>query len=182
MYGRISPLIAFRLLFFFLGFQFTNTTTNDTVTNTVQPGQSLTTSETIVSANGIFQLGFFSPWSSTKYYLGIWYTNVSKQAVDWVANREYGFIDSSVVLKINQDGDLVISDSKIYSLLTYTSASNGPYAMLLNTGNLILTDRGLDVLWQSFDHPTDTLFPRMTLGRNDWSLKSWKSEENTFHV
>ena len=114
--------------------------------------------------------------------MGIWYTNVSKQAVDWVANREYGFIDSSVVLKINQDGDLVISDSKIYSLLTYTSASNGPYAMLLNTGNLILTDRGLDVLWQSFDHPTDTLFPRMTLGRNDWSLKSWKSEENTFHV
>ena len=49
------------------------------------------------------------------------------------------------------------------------------YAMQLNTGNFILTDSGLEVLWQSFDHPTYTLLPRMTLGRNDWSLKSWKS-------
>ena len=52
------------------------------------------------------------------------------------------------------------------------------YAMQLNTGNFILTNSGLEVLWQSFDHPTYTLLPRMTLGINDWSLKSWKSKED----
>ena len=111
MISRISPLITF-LLFFCLGSQSAHTTTNDTVTNTIQPGQSLTTSDTILSANGIFELSFFSPVNSTKYYLGIRYSKkVSEQNVVWVANREYRFIDSSVVLKINQDGDLVISDS-----------------------------------------------------------------------
>ena len=54
----------------------------------------------------------------------------------------------------------------------------GTYAMLLNTGNFILIDSGLEVLWQSFDHPIDNLLPRMTLGINDWSLKSWKSKED----
>ncbi|KAM4092622.1 hypothetical protein ACB094_06G054100 [Castanea mollissima] len=156
----------------------TNSTTNVTVTNTIKPGQSLTTSDTIVSPNGDFQLCFYSPKNSTKYYLVIRYKKVSEQNVVWVANREYGFIDSSVVLKINQDGDLVIFDSRIYSPLTNTSAGNGTYAMLLNTGNFVLTDRGFEILWQSFDHPTDTLLPGMTLGRNDWSLKSWKSKED----
>ena len=178
MISMISPLIAFQLLFLCLGFQSTHTTTNVTVTNTIQPGQSLTTSDTIVSPNGNFQLCFYSPKFSTKYYLVVRYKKVSEQNVVWVANREYGFIDSSVVLKINQDGDLVISDSRIYSPLTNTSAGNGTYAMLLNTGNFVLTDRGFEVLWQSFDHPTDTLLPGMILGRYDWSLKSWKNKED----
>ncbi|KAF3957283.1 hypothetical protein CMV_017688 [Castanea mollissima] len=47
MISRISPLIAFLLLLFCIRFQSTNTTTNDTVTNTIQPGHSLNTSETI---------------------------------------------------------------------------------------------------------------------------------------
>ena len=38
-------------------------------------------------------------------------------------------------------------------------------------------------LWQSFDHPTDTLLPGMKLGRNfvtglDKNLSSWKSLED----
>ncbi|KAL0001039.1 hypothetical protein SO802_014820 [Lithocarpus litseifolius] len=78
----------------------------------------------------------------------------------------------------NNDGELVIYDSRIYSPLTNTSAGKGTHAMLLNTGNFVLTDGGSEVLWQSFDHPTDTLLPGMTLGRNDWSLKSWKSKED----
>ena len=38
--------------------------------------------------------------------------------------------------------------------------------MLLSSGNLILTDssNSSEVLWQSFDHPPDTLFPGAKLG------------------
>ena len=72
-----------------------------------------------------------------------------------------------------------------------TSAGNSIYAMLLDTGNLILTNRALEVLWQSFDYPTHTLLPGMKLGKHVvighvwsflakkkghvWSLTSWKS-------
>nr|POE76373.1 g-type lectin s-receptor-like serine/threonine-protein kinase [Quercus suber] len=175
MNSRISPLIAFLLLFFSLGFQ----STNNTVTDTILPGQPLTHPETIVSPNGIFELCFFSPGNSTKYYLAIRFKNVSEQSVVWVANRKYPFPDSTAALNINQDGDLVISDGTMTYAMTNTSAGNGTYAMLLDTGNLILTNRVLEVFWQSFDYPTDTLLPGMKLiGYVNASLISWKSRED----
>ena len=72
-----------------------------------------------------FSLHWKSSQSLGSWKLVIRYKKVFEQNVVWVANREYRFIDSSVVLKINQDGDLVISDSQINSPLTNTSASNG---------------------------------------------------------
>ncbi|KAK9989547.1 hypothetical protein SO802_029786 [Lithocarpus litseifolius] len=173
MNSRISPLIAFMLLFFSLCFQ----STNNTVTDTILPGQSLTHPETIVSRNGIFELCFFSPGHSTKNYLAIRFKNVSEQSVVWVANREYPFPDSTAVLSFNQVGDLVISDGKMTYAVTSTSAGNGTYAMLLDTGNLILTNRVFELFWLSFDRPTDTLLPGMTLGYS-WPLTSWKSLED----
>ena len=46
--------------------------------------------------------------------------------------------------------------------------------MLSDTGNLILTNKVLEVFWQSFEYPTDTLLPGMELS----SLTSWKSSED----
>ncbi|XP_050260561.1 G-type lectin S-receptor-like serine/threonine-protein kinase At4g03230 [Quercus robur] len=174
MNNRISPLIAFLLLFFSLGFQ----STYNTVTDTILPGQSLTHPETIVSPNGIFELCFYSPGNSTKYYLAIRFKNVSEQSVVWVANRKYPFPDSTAALNINQDGDLAISDGTMTYAMTNTSAGNGTYAMLLDTGNLILTNRVLELFWQSFDYPTDTLLPGMKLIVDNASLISWKSRED----
>ena len=177
MISRISPLIVFLLLLFCIRFQSTNTTTNDSVTNTIQPGHSLNTSETIVSTNGIFELGFFTPGNSTKYYLGIRFKKVSTQNVVWVANREYPFPNSSAALCLNSDGNLVISDGRMTYMMANTSAGNGTYAMLLDTGNLIVTNKVLEVLWQSFDYPTDTIFPGMIL-ELDFVATSWKSTED----
>uniref|UniRef100_A0A7N2MB12 Receptor-like serine/threonine-protein kinase n=1 Tax=Quercus lobata TaxID=97700 RepID=A0A7N2MB12_QUELO len=178
MSSRISPLIvtALFLIVSCIGLQ----STNDIVTNTIQPGHSLNTSETIVSANGNFELGFFSPGNSTKYYMGIRYSmKVSEQNVVWVANREYGFIDSSAALTLNSDGNLVISDGRMTYMVANTSAGNRTYAMLLDTGNLIITNRVMQVFWQSFDNATDTLLPGMTLGvGGDFVAASWKSTED----
>ena len=49
--------------------------------------------------------------------------------------------------------------------------------MLLDTGNLIVTNKVLEVLWQSFDYPTDTIFPGMML-ELDFVATSWKSTED----
>jgi hypothetical protein len=86
---------------------------------------------------------------------------------------------------MDPDGNLVISDGGLLHLVTNTTSSRGndhdAYAKLLDTGNLILTNRALDVLWQSFDYPTDILLPGMKLkGANDHPvlLTSWKSQED----
>ncbi|XP_059442202.1 thaumatin-like protein 1, partial [Corylus avellana] len=144
--------------------------------DTISPGQSLNTTETIVSANEIYGLGFFSPENSNKHYLVIYkytYWGGSYDDIVWVANREHPFPNSSAILTFNSDGNLVISDGRLLHVLTHTSSGGkDTYARLLNTGNLVLTNTVSHILWQSFDYPTDTLLPGMKLkdAKTGWSL------------
>ncbi|KAG6689832.1 hypothetical protein I3842_11G194200 [Carya illinoinensis] len=176
MSRRISPFIPTLLLLFCLGLQLAN----GSVTDTIRPSQSLTTTETIVSAKRKFELGFFSPGNSTRNYVGIWYKKDPRTVV-WVANRERPFPNSSAVLTLNPDGNLVICGGIMQYMVANTSAGNDTYAILLDTGNLRVIKRVSDVvLWQSFEHPADTLLPGMNVSdfTTRWSLTSWKSTED----
>ncbi|GKV42564.1 hypothetical protein SLEP1_g49948 [Rubroshorea leprosula] len=132
---------------------------------------------------GVFELGFFSPGNSAIYYLGIWYKKVERQTVVWVGNRDYSFFTSSAALTVSDDGNLVILDSKISYRVTNISLYKNVSATLLDTGNLVLRDENLNILWQSFDFPSDTFLPGMKLGYDkssgrNWSYMSWESSED----
>ena len=155
----------------------------DAFTDTILQGQSLTTSQTIVSAGGNFELGFFSPGKSAKYYVGIWYKKISEQTIVWVANRDYSFTNPSVVLTVSTDGNLEILEGKISYKVTSISSNSNTSDTLLDSGNLVLRNKKSDVLWESFDYPSDTLLPGMKLGYDKragkrWSLVSWKSRDD----
>lgn len=142
-------------------------------TETLTMGQSVGVRDTLVSANGKFELGFFNRKNSTKYYVGIWFKKVPIDNIVWVANREYPSSDnSSAIFTIDGNGNLVVKDDRMVYYLTEFSNMGTTHAMLLDSGNLILLNNSnLNILWQSFDHPTDTLLP----GMNVWSLRSWTS-------
>ncbi|KAL5736150.1 hypothetical protein ACOSQ2_030938 [Xanthoceras sorbifolium] len=161
------------------------TTTQDRITL----GQSIRDSETVVSADERFELGFFNPGTSRSRYLGIWYKKVTPVTTVWVANRDTPISDSSGILRINARGFLVLLNSTndiVWSSNALRTAQN-PVAVLFNSGNLIVKD-GNDnnpdnFLWQSFDYPGDTLLPGMKLGKNlvtglEWSYTSWKSTDD----
>ncbi|XP_020243402.1 G-type lectin S-receptor-like serine/threonine-protein kinase At1g11330 [Asparagus officinalis] len=78
-------------------------------TDTLTFGQSLTDGNSLVSAGKLFELGFFSPNSSTNRYIGIWYHD-SPNNILWVANRETPVPDKSGSLKISSDGNLNLVD------------------------------------------------------------------------
>lgn len=131
--------------FFFsiLCFLFALTTAADT--DTISPNQTLSGNQTIVSANGTFQLGFFTPGNSSKHYIGIWYKKVSQQIVLWVANRETPILDTSLAhLKILH-GNLVLLNESHHVVWSTDSTSFTPSAtveaVLLETGNLVLHER-----------------------------------------
>ncbi|KAF7112202.1 hypothetical protein RHSIM_RhsimUnG0256600 [Rhododendron simsii] len=172
--------LVFLLIFSFLLFA-------NALTDTILQGQSLTTSTSITSSGNKFELGFFTPGqeNSTKNsYLGVWYKRVLKKTVVWVANRDNPFTDSTAVLTIAADGNLVIVVGRVSYMLSNISSSGNTSATLLDSGNLVLNDRRSgDILWQSFDYPTDTLLPEMKIGYNKrngkaWSLLAWKSKED----
>jgi hypothetical protein len=101
--------------------------------------------------------------------VGIWYT-VSSDTVVWVANREAPLSDHSGVLKVTDDGVVVLLNSTngtIWSSNTSITPQN-PVAKLLDTGNLVVRDRNDGnpdkFSRQSFDYPCDTHLPEMKLG------------------
>ncbi|XWS51985.1 hypothetical protein CRYUN_Cryun11dG0028800 [Craigia yunnanensis] len=174
MRGWFSPLVCL-LVFLCLDFKSTNGT------DTILQGQTITHPKTIISSGGKFELGFFSPGNNSNYYLVIRY-KVSKPAIVWVANREYPFSSGSSNLSINSEGQLVISNGR--TLYISSRINNNTSATLLDSGNLVLQDRtSLEILWQSFDYPTNTILPGMSLGHDKmyehiWSLVSWRSPED----
>ncbi|KAA8525098.1 hypothetical protein F0562_007038 [Nyssa sinensis] len=152
--------------------------------NTIRIGDELNSSSNpLVSPGGNFTLGFFT-LDYTKYsYFGIWYTNDDYLARKvWVANPNTPLLNNSGVLTIDSSGVLKITSGGSTLLnISDQVATGNVTATLLDSGNFVLMDQTEKrILWQSFDHPTDTLLPGMKLGQNlrtgkNWSLTSWLS-------
>ncbi|KAK9209463.1 hypothetical protein WN944_001829 [Citrus x changshan-huyou] len=142
--------ICCKLLFFLSESSFAS----DTITSS----QSLNDGRTLVSKDGSFELGFFSPGSSKNRYVGIWYKNIPVKTEVWVANRLNPINDSSGFLMINKTGNLVLtSQSNIVVWSAYLSKEvRTPVVLqLLDSGNLVLRGEqdgdSETYFWQSFD-------------------------------
>ncbi|KAK2408428.1 G-type lectin S-receptor serine/threonine-protein kinase [Trifolium repens] len=157
--------------------------------DTIQLSQSFTVGMTLVSQREKFVLGFFTPENSNKNYLGIWYKNIPIQTIVWVANGAKPINDSSSgILTLNNTGNLVLKQhDKVVWYTTSQQDSLNPVAQLLDSGNLVIRN-GKETnpkayLWQSFDHPCDTILPGMKLGWNlrthtETKMTSWKSPDD----
>ncbi|CAA6658369.1 unnamed protein product [Spirodela intermedia] len=154
-------------------------------TDTIQQLQNISDGQTLVSAGGIFVLGFFSPGDSGKRYLGIWFA-VSNTTVVWVANRDKPLNGSSGILRIDTSGNLVLTGNPPNTIFWSTgqTSSVGATAQLLDSGNFVLREGSSltagDFLWQSFDHPTDTMLAGMKIGPDyrtgrDRNLTAWRN-------
>ncbi|XP_024020982.1 G-type lectin S-receptor-like serine/threonine-protein kinase At2g19130 [Morus notabilis] len=156
--------------------------------DTISANESLSGDKTVESGGGVFVLGFFKPGNASKYYIGMWYKQVTPQTVVWVANREKPVSDRfSSELKIS-DGNLVLfNESKIpiWSTGVNYTGSASVQAVLHDNGNLILNDGSNSSisLWQSFDNPADTWLPGGKISYNKITKKhqrltSWKNSED----
>ncbi|KAF2292144.1 hypothetical protein GH714_014545 [Hevea brasiliensis] len=162
---------------------------SSTALDSVKPSEPLRDGDFLVSADQTFELGFFNLPDSKSRYLGLRYKNIFPQTIVWVANRDHPLSNTLGVLNITSKGNLVLVNSTndiIWSSNT-TRTVKDPVAQILKSGNFVLrdgNDSNLDnILWQSFDHPVDTLLPGMKIGSNlvtglNWFLSSWKGTED----
>ncbi|KAL6894595.1 hypothetical protein ACP4OV_008693 [Aristida adscensionis] len=153
------------------------TTSTSNAADTISAGRPLAGGgDKLVSSNGKFALGFFQETgrvvSSPKWYLGIWFNTVSRLTPAWVANRESPLAGvATLELRISGDGNLAIFDRATGSVLWSSQANtttSDTVAVLLNTGNLVLSDASNTTMafWESFDHMTDTFLPGAKMGWN----------------
>ncbi|KAI4363874.1 hypothetical protein MLD38_020039 [Melastoma candidum] len=79
-------------------------------------------------------------------------------SVVWSANRE-NLVSANAILELTDEGNLVLKDADKGSTVWSTGTSEEQVAgiNLTEIGNLVLFDQKDGIVWQSFDHPTDTL-------------------------
>ncbi|KAM7271238.1 hypothetical protein ACFE04_030452 [Oxalis oulophora] len=122
-----------------------------------------------VSSNGDFAFGYFNhPDIPNQFRIGIRISSklvpISKQPVVWIAGPEISVSNQSY-FELTKNGELVLYDSlnglSVWS--SETSQLSVSSAFLRYDGNLILLNKKKNVVWQSFDSPSDTLLPGQKL-------------------
>ncbi|KAK9152112.1 hypothetical protein Syun_010421 [Stephania yunnanensis] len=195
------------LIFFILSFAPPHGSSATTLADTMLlVGQSLTRNRTLVSKGGKFELGFFTPRNSQKHYVGIWFKQVAsvqkKKTVVWVANRNKPISTtdlSSSEFKLLEDGQLVLffmkaknnySSDQVPIWSTNSTTVNRVIhssikVVLHDNGNLAVlsSSNGNIIMWQSFDHPTNSFLPGAKFGYNNltntsYILTSWRNSED----
>ncbi|KAD2804866.1 hypothetical protein E3N88_38243 [Mikania micrantha] len=114
--------------------------------------QTLKDGRTIVSDDGVFKLGFFSLNSSNGRYLGIWSNFISPRTYMWVSNAGNPINNTYGVLKLSNDGRLLLlsgDDTVIWASGFANSGIFSPVAQILDTGNLVVRDDQENIIWQS---------------------------------
>ncbi|PWZ37304.1 G-type lectin S-receptor-like serine/threonine-protein kinase [Zea mays] len=150
--------------------------------DTILPGgDGISGNQTLVSQNGVFELGFFSPGTDIYHFLGVRIRNMPGDAgttpTFWFGDRVYISDLSSAALQligdrlyITENGTNLWWSSVAGAAAAASAAYSAVAAVLLDSGNLVVVARdqanssSSRVLWQSFDYPGDALLPGARLG------------------
>ncbi|XP_074379038.1 G-type lectin S-receptor-like serine/threonine-protein kinase At4g27290 isoform X1 [Apium graveolens] len=154
--------------------------------DTITADQTVSDGNTIISARGEFEMGFFSPKGRPQNrYFGIWYKKISTGTVIWVANRETPIVNNSGLIRVSNKGIMVGTNNSMIWSSNYSTTVKNPVAQLLDTGNLVFRDENEpeNFIWQSFDYPVNNLLPGMKFGVDlargiNRYFTSWKSDDD----
>ncbi|KAM7518938.1 hypothetical protein LguiB_017900 [Lonicera macranthoides] len=109
----------------------------------------------LLSRNGTFKATMFNPGDQqTRFYLCV--VHVVSHTVIWSANRNAP-VSNSGKMSLTVNGMTITDEDGNFKWSTPPLTSSVSALELTETGNLVLLDRSNGSLWESFDHPTDTI-------------------------
>ncbi|MCO5584572.1 hypothetical protein L7F22_038502 [Adiantum nelumboides] len=89
----------------------------------------------------------------------------------WVANRNRP-VSGEGVVELTAEGNLEVREGDGSVAWASSTRCSGPSLALQTGGNLMLLDSSGEVVWQSFDHPSDTLLPGQAISTGTQVLAS----------
>ncbi|KMT14400.1 hypothetical protein BVRB_4g071790 [Beta vulgaris subsp. vulgaris] len=165
-----EPVYCILLVFTLIFLSVSPTATKTSGKITVNQSLTATTNATNwLSPKGDFAFGFQPyPKHTDLFLLAIWYAKIPDTIV-WYpidANNGNPVPEGSTVTLNTYDG-LVLNDPNGNLIWKTRADLTGSgfisYGFLNDTGNLVLITQGEVTLWQSFDHPRDTLLPTQVM-------------------
>lgn len=82
----------------------------------------------------------------------------------WSANRGHP-VQENATVQLSRDGDVTLHDSD--GTIVWSAGISLTSMALLDSGNLVLLNSHNNIVWQSFEHPTDTLVLGQTLSQQE---------------
>lgn len=113
------------------------------------------------SLSGEFAFGFYR-LDSGFYLVGIWFDKIPERTLVWSANRDRPAEPGSTV-RLTLPGQIELRYLNGSTQLIYSGSVAASLGFMQNDGNFVLKDSNSDVIWQSFQNPTDTLLPGQVL-------------------
>ncbi|KAJ8769668.1 hypothetical protein K2173_005271 [Erythroxylum novogranatense] len=119
------------------------------------------TNSSWLSPSGLFAFGFYPQGSG--YAVGVFLAGIPDRTVLWTANRDDLPLTRDVTLLFTRDGGLVFvaNGGQITSFISVSQSASS--ASLSDSGNFMIFNSVHQVIWQSFDNPTDTLLSTQRL-------------------
>ncbi|KAM3741105.1 hypothetical protein ACB098_08G151200 [Castanea mollissima] len=171
---QISYLLSLLLLVLLLPYS----TTAQNSSNQYQ-GSSLTAQEKgpyWASPLGHFAFGF-QHIENGGFLLAIWFNKIPENTIVWSANGD-NLVPAGSKVELTKGGQLELKDPTGIEIWKSELGGLGvDYAAMLDTGNFVLVSQDGSLLWQSFNHPTNTMLPTQTM-RLGSKLVAQYSERN----
>lgn len=136
------------------------------------------------SSSGHFAFGFYPQGNG--FAVGIWLVSPSENTttVVWTANRDTPPVSSSSALNLTNKGlHLRNGEEDLYLNLvrrdSFSDSEPVASASMHDSGNFVLYDKHFNVIWQSFDHPTDTILGCQNLPSGDELISSMSKSDHS---
>ncbi|XP_042016424.1 G-type lectin S-receptor-like serine/threonine-protein kinase LECRK3 [Salvia splendens] len=153
----MSILTILMLLLIFTATEAQRRSSNITLGSSITPSSN----SSWLSPSGVYAFGFF-PQQVNGYAVGIF---LPDKTVVWTANRDNNptVPDDVVSLLLSTDSMLILRRRQGPDVEVINPSTTIASASMLDNGNFVLYDSESRIIWQSFDHPTNTLLPGQRL-------------------
>ncbi|KAB1223467.1 G-type lectin S-receptor-like serine/threonine-protein kinase RLK1 [Morella rubra] len=155
------------------------TATAQQIESNVSRGSSLTpiTNSKWLSRSGVYAFGFYK--QGNDYAVGIFLAGIDPElTVVWTANRDGPQLSSNAILLFETDGRLLLQATRGQRIVIAASIGAAS-ASMLNSGNFVLYNSDQQIIWQSFDYPTDTLLSGQRLLAGQQLLSSISESDHS---
>ncbi|KAL6552158.1 hypothetical protein OROGR_008312 [Orobanche gracilis] len=143
---------------------------------------SSSSSSSWLSPSGRYAFGFF-PQKNNTFAVGIFIKNIAGQTIVWTSNTANPTVSNDAVLNFTKDGRLILQQRQGQQDIDIVGSANRTEAIanasMLDTGNFVLYGSDSRIIWQSFDHPTDTLLPGQRLPAGGELFSSSSDTDNS---
>jgi hypothetical protein len=115
-----------------------------------------TTKSSWLSRSGLYAFGFYQ--QSNGYAVGVFLAGIPEKTVVWTANRDDPPVLADATLNFTSDGRFIMQSAQGKET-TYISIPDerATSASMLDSGNFVMYNSNKEIIWQSFDNPTNTI-------------------------